>query len=176
MADRYSVIVNSSEDRPRLIYHFPRAAEAKGTARFFWLNRHNRRVASVYVQDNKLRRILYGQPSSNPPFKLRVIKLAEDEFYVASVAGREVRRLVTGPYRTAGAANAVLRGFKSAAGPPRRPEIKYGDNPKKRVRMGRLIEVRYERDHGKHQGFYKHTFETPVDVFASEETIFAKGT
>lgn len=173
MADRYSVIVNSSEDRPRLIYHFPRVAEAKGTARFFWINRHNRRVASVYVQDNKMRRILYGQPSSNPPFKLSVIKLTDGEFYVASVAGREVRRLVSGPYHTVSAANAVLRGFKSAADPPRRPEIAYSKNPK-RVRMGRLVEIRYERDHGKHKGFYKHTFETPVDVFASEETIFAK--
>jgi hypothetical protein len=42
------------------------------------------------------------------------------------------------------------------------------DNPKGRIRMGKLIEIRYDRDHGANPGYYKHKFDSHVPVYYSE--------
>jgi len=45
------------------------------------------------------------------------------------------------------------------------------------VRMGRLIELRYDRDHGAHPGLYKHVFKTKPTVYYNPRTnqIIVKG-
>jgi hypothetical protein len=58
-----------------------------------------------------------------------------------------------------------------ASGYPRRKAKK---NPL--TRMGKLVELRYHRDHGKHPGFYKHVFRSRPTVYydASKRTIFIR--
>jgi hypothetical protein len=53
-------------------------------------------------------------------------------------------------------------------------------NPRERgglVRMGRLIELRYDRDHGAHPGFYKHVFKSKPTVYydPQKNVILVKG-
>ena len=38
----------------------------------------------------------------------------------------------------------------------------YGSNPGGFIRMGKLVEIRYYRDHGSFKGFYKHPFQSPA--------------
>jgi len=38
-------------------------------------------------------------------------------------------------------------------------------NPAGLVRMGRLVELRYDRDHGKHPGYYKHVFKSRPTLY-----------
>jgi hypothetical protein len=49
-------------------------------------------------------------------------------------------------------------------------------NPKP-IRMGRLVELRYNRDHGRAPGFYKHTFKSrPVIYYnPADNSILIKG-
>src|SRR4030095_531310 len=45
------------------------------------------------------------------------------------------------------------------------------------IRMGKLVEIRYYRDHGRARGFYKHPFKVRPDIYyrASDNSIFIKG-
>lgn len=45
------------------------------------------------------------------------------------------------------------------------------------IRMGKLVEIRYYRDHGRAKGFYKHPFKVRPDIYyrASDNSIFIKG-
>lgn len=53
----------------------------------------------------------------------------------------------------------------------------YGPNPGGLIRMGKLVELRYQRDHGRQPGFYKHTFKVrPVIYYrSSDNSIWIKG-
>lgn len=61
--------------------------------------------------------------------------------------------------------------------PARRAKPNACANPRGLVRMGKLVEIRYERDFGRKRGFYKHGFKTrPVLYFDPKtNTILAKG-
>jgi hypothetical protein len=50
-------------------------------------------------------------------------------------------------------------------------------NPGGFIRMGKLVEIRYYRDHGNFKGFYKHPFKVRPDIYyrASDNSIFIKG-
>jgi hypothetical protein len=55
---------------------------------------------------------------------------------------------------------------------PKRNAVKSG----RLVRLGKLIELRYERDHGRHRGFYKHHFKSKPTLYFDREknTIIAR--
>jgi hypothetical protein len=58
---------------------------------------------------------------------------------------------------------------------PARKKVR--SNPGEFIRMGKLVEIRYYRDHGRFKGFYKHPFKVRPDIYyrASDNSIFIKG-
>jgi hypothetical protein len=130
------------------------------------------RVQSVIVvSPEKPHKIIYQQPESNPRRNpahqlLKVLPGANGQFFVGFLTGQQIN-VVAGPFRSKNEALVVQRAYN------RKFKHEAKENPR-RVRMGKLVEIRYERDHGQHQGFYKHTFETNVDVYASEDSIVAR--
>lgn len=59
----------------------------------------------------------------------------------------------------------------------RRKAITTHQNPGGMIRMGKLVEIRYYRDHGTARGFYKHPFKVRPTIYyrASDNSIFIKG-
>lgn len=49
-------------------------------------------------------------------------------------------------------------------------------NPRQGDRIGRIVEIRYYRDIGKHRGYYKHVFKKNASVYCLEDkTILIAG-
>lgn len=59
----------------------------------------------------------------------------------------------------------------------RRKAVSARRNPGGMIRMGKLVEIRYYRDHGRAKGFYKHPFKVRPEIFyrPSDNSIFIKG-
>lgn len=74
----------------------------------------------------------------------------------------------------------AMFGARASGYPVRRPRRNGGD----KTRMGKLVEIRYLRDHGRAPGYYKHEFKSqptiyytdaPVTVPAGAIVIFPRG-
>lgn len=91
------------------------------------------------------------------------------------------RRLTTTELAQLSAARQKLRGERHGArrnpAIKRRKTTKARSNPTGLIRMGKLVEIRYSRDHGRNPGFYKHTFKVRPTIYyrATDNSIFIKG-
>jgi hypothetical protein len=174
--ERYQIIIERSQfDKPEAI-GFYTAAMAKRIAQNIWRvhtdsSPRRSNITRVSVVDRVANKLLWTQPESNPrrnPIKrLETVKAYNGQFVVVAAEGPHLLKVVAGPFDTRAESDRHKRTLSAQMARTAKK------NPK-RERMGRLIEIRYERDHGRNKGFYKHTFETDVDVFASEDSIFAK--
>jgi hypothetical protein len=70
-----------------------------------------------------------------------------------------------------------LKGARRNPVKKRRTTAKARKNPSGLIRMGKLVEIRYYRDHGAQKGFYKHPFKVRPTIYyrASDNSIFIKG-
>lgn len=103
----------------------------------------------------------------NPVERLQVARDGS-RFWIVKAEGRKILRVMGGPFPSMGSAEKTIRAMRKRARRPRH-------NPRM-VRMGRLAEIRYERDHGRQPGFYKHAFQTPIDVYSDGNEIIARPT
>ena len=111
-----------------------------------------------------------GKPAGSP-YRVtdssgRVIQGCVDPIHTGQVYGESAR------WQGRAAAKKIQAALKRG-----RAGKGYGSNPGGFIRMGKLVEIRYYRDHGSFKGFYKHPFKVRPDIYyrASDNSIFIKG-
>lgn len=82
--------------------------------------------------------------------------------FVVGAGGKTVFEIKRRAPYTPLSRNKPRRRRSTARGPARRPRPKQNGRV---IRMGKLVELRYERDHGSKPGFYKHEFRSKPVIF-----------
>jgi hypothetical protein len=107
-----------------------------------------------------------GSPYRVTDARGRVVQGCVDPIHTGHLVGESAR------WQSRAAARKIQAALKRG-----RAGKGYGSNPAGMIRMGKLVEIRYYRDHGRAKGFYKHPFKVRPEIFyrPSDNSIFIKG-